>query len=121
MLPLSLLLAMRAASVTSPHKKDEDRTLTFSRWKRDFNQPVFMHPLVFISGVTVLGLLFAVQEWIDERMWGYHIKATLLLRAWGVQYFLWGVLCWVMWITLRDKINNGGLRTILLIFVPLGF
>ncbi len=80
-----------------------------------------MHPLLFISGATVLGLLFAVQEWVDSRSWNYHVNLSLLLNAWGVQYFLWGTICWIMWLLLRPQINNAGLRTILLLFVPLSF
>jgi hypothetical protein len=78
-----------------------------------------MHPVIFIGGATVLGVLFALQEWLDTRFWNYHIKLSLLANAWGVQYFLWGVLCWVMWFTLRDKINSATWRTILFLFVPL--
>jgi hypothetical protein len=78
-----------------------------------------MHPVIFIGGATVLGVLFALQEWLDTRFWNYHIKLSLLANAWGVQYFLWGVLCWVMWFTLRGKINSATWRTILFLFVPL--
>ena len=26
-----------------------------------------------------------------------HISFTLLMAAWGVQYLLWGAICWVLW------------------------
>jgi signal transduction histidine kinase len=78
-----------------------------------------MHPLIFISGVTSLGLLFALQEWISSRFWNYHVELSLLLEAWGVQYFIWGVLCWILWWTLKSRINTANLKTILFLFLPL--
>lgn len=54
-----------------------------------------MHPLIFISGAVSLGLLFAIQEWIYSRSWNEHVKLSLLAEAWGVQFFIWGVLCWI--------------------------
>jgi two-component system, LytTR family, sensor kinase len=78
-----------------------------------------MHPAIFISGAVLLGFLFALQEWISSRFWNYHINLRLLLAAWGVQYLLWGVLCWLIWWQLRPQINNATLRTILTFFLPL--
>jgi two-component system, LytTR family, sensor kinase len=65
-----------------------------------------MHPAVFIGGAVLLGVLFALQEWISARFWNYHVHLGLLLAAWGVQYFLWGVLCWLLWWKLRPQINR---------------
>lgn len=56
-----------------------------------------MHPAVFIGGFVSIGMLFALQEWFSTRMWGYHFAASLLVEAWGVQYLIWGVLCWLLW------------------------
>lgn len=80
-----------------------------------------MHPLIFISGATSLGLLFALQEWNSRlRFWNEpHVALSLLLQAWGAQYFIWGILCWILWWTLRYRINTANLKTILLFFVPL--
>jgi len=60
-------------------------------------QPLFMHPVVFISSAVALGVLFAGQEWMYMRQWNYPIHAALLMKVWGVQYFLWGVVCWLLW------------------------
>jgi len=98
-------------------QKVEDLKLKF--WKKDFSQPVFMHPAIFISGAVLLGCLFALQEWVYSHSWNYHINLRLLLVAWGVQYFLWGVLCWIIWWQFRSQINNATPRTILTIFLPL--
>jgi signal transduction histidine kinase len=93
--------------------------LTFSRWKNETNQPLLMHPLVFISGATSLGFLFALQEWIHARLWDSHLTLSLLMKAWGAQYFIWGVLCWIGWWTLREHIYNAGWKKLLLFFFPL--
>jgi len=78
-----------------------------------------MHPLVFISGATSLGLLFALQEWIHSRLWNSHLSLSLLMKAWGAQYFIWGVLCWVGWWTLRSHIYNADWKKLLWFFLPL--
>lgn len=78
-----------------------------------------MHPAIFISGAVSLGALFALQEWISSRFWNYHVHLGLLFQAWGVQYFLWGAICWLIWWKLRSQINSANLRTMLLVFVPL--
>jgi hypothetical protein len=82
-----------------------------------------MHPLIFISGATSLGFLFALQEWNSRmRFWNeQHVTLSLLLLAWGAQYFIWGILCWILWWTLRSKIYTANLKNILLVFVPLSF
>jgi two-component system, LytTR family, sensor kinase len=97
----------------------EGKDLTFSRWKNETNQPLLMHPLIFIAGATSLGLLFALQEWISSRFWNYHVALSLLLQAWGAQYFIWGVLCWILWWTLRSQIYSASVKKMLLFFFPL--
>jgi two-component system LytT family sensor kinase len=86
----------------------------------DGDQPFFMHPVIFLAGAVLLGALFALQEWISSRFWNYHVHLGLLLEAWGVQYFLWGMFCWLIWWKLRPQINNATLRTMLTLFLPLG-
>src|SRR5579871_4270626 len=78
-----------------------------------------MHPAIFIGAAVSLGCLFALQEWISSRFWNYQIHLGLLLQAWGVQYFIWGVICWVIWWKLSPQINNATLRTMLTFFLPL--
>ena len=56
-----------------------------------------MHPAIFVSASVLLGTLFALQEWITVHLWSYHIGLRILFAAWWVQYFLWGVLCWLLW------------------------
>lgn len=78
-----------------------------------------MHPVIFTGGAVLLGALFALQEWISSRFWNYHIHLGLLFEAWGVQYFLWGLLCWLIWWKLRSQIDHANLRTMLTVFAPL--
>jgi len=56
-----------------------------------------MHPAIFIGSSVVLGVVFALQQWMSMRMWNYQLPPLLLVEAWGGQYLLWGVLCWVLW------------------------
>ncbi len=78
-----------------------------------------MHPAIFVGAAVSLGCLFALQEWISSRFWNYHVQLGLELQAWGVQFFIWGVLCWILWWTLSPQINNATLRTMLTVFLPL--
>ena len=72
-------------------------------------QPVFMHPAVFIGGSVLLGVLFALQEWMGMRLWSYHVPLVLELEAWGLQYLLLGVICWIVWWRLGERIQQASL------------
>lgn len=52
-------------------------------------------------------------------LWGYHIGLALLLEAWGVQYLLWGVLCWGLWRWLGPQIQRASITWILTRALPL--
>jgi hypothetical protein len=56
-----------------------------------------MHPLVFVMGSALLGVLFALQNWISVRRMNVHVGLPLLLEAWCVEYLLWGLMCWLLW------------------------
>lgn len=60
-------------------------------------QPVFMHPGIFLPSCVLLGTLFALQEWMNLRQWGYHVGAAILFEAWGVEFLILGILCWLFW------------------------
>jgi two-component system, LytTR family, sensor kinase len=78
-----------------------------------------MHPAIFVSASVLLGLLFALQEWMSVRLWSYHIGMRLLLEAWGLQYFLWGVLCWLLWRWLGQRIQQAKTFCIITRVLPL--
>jgi hypothetical protein len=68
-----------------------------------------MHPAIFISLSTVLGFFFGVQEWVNLHAWGMHTAFLVLMKAWCMQYFIWGVLCWCLWRLLGNRIQHAGL------------
>jgi two-component system LytT family sensor kinase len=78
-----------------------------------------MHPAIFVGASVLLGVLFALQEWMSVRLWNYHIGIRLLLEAWGLQYFLWGVLCWLLWRWLGLRIQQAKALCIITRVLPL--
>jgi len=78
-----------------------------------------MHPVIFVCASTLLGFSFALQEWMSVRQWNYHIGIRLLLAAWGFQYFLWGILCWLLWRWLGTRIQQANLFWIITRVLPL--
>jgi two-component system LytT family sensor kinase len=83
------------------------------------SQPLFMHPAVFIGASVMLGVLFALQEWMSMHMWSYHVPLLLLFKAWGLQYFLWGVICWLLWWRLGRRIQQAAPFCIVTRILPL--
>ena len=83
--------------------------------------PPFLHPVAFVGAFTLLGMLFALQEWVSLHSWNNHIYITLklVMAAWCVHYFLWGVICWLLWWQLRQPIQKAGLFSIVAYFLPL--
>lgn len=81
--------------------------------------PFFMHPAIFIGSSVLVGLLFALQEYLNARRWGYRIALLFLSEMWGMQFLLWGVICWLLWRFLRSFIVNAGLGTLLARILPL--
>ena len=47
--------------------------LTVKITKPNRVNPVFMHPAIFIPSWVILGALFALQELLNLRRWGYDI------------------------------------------------
>jgi len=77
-----------------------------------------MHPAFIIPGFTLIGFLFAAQEWIDARHMNYEIGGTFVFEAWTLQYFLWGVIWWLLWRTFRPFILKASLAQMLTIALP---
>jgi signal transduction histidine kinase len=77
-----------------------------------------MHPAIFIGGFVALGILFALQVFMGDRMWSYKLDLALLLEIWGVQYFLWGVICWLLWFWLGPQIQTAPLPRTVAVAVP---
>jgi len=66
-------------------------------------------------------MLFALQEWVSLHSWYSHVLVTigLLLEAWGVQYFLLGLMCWLLWWKLGEQIQRVSLFSMLVLVQPL--
>lgn len=81
--------------------------------------PILMHPAVFISASVLLGVLFALQEWVSTLRMGTHIPIPVILSAWSFHFFLWGSILWCTWALFEKEIQYGSLKTILIGFLPL--
>ena len=82
-------------------------------------QPIFMHPAIFISASVLLGEMFALEEWVDMKLWSYPISLMLLLKGWGLQYLLWGVLCWLLWWWMGERFQQAKWPYILTRVLPI--
>jgi hypothetical protein len=100
-------------------KKAEDHFLNKLWRNARLKPPVFMNPAIFISAFVLLGTLFAVQEWINLRQWGYHIGFSILIKSWGTQFLLWGILCWLLWRLLGTVIQRASVFYIVTRILPL--
>jgi hypothetical protein len=77
-----------------------------------------MHPIVFLGAWLALGGLFALQEYVGMRSWGYQGHFAKVLAAWIVHFFFWGLICQVMWHRFRDTIQRANLTYILTRVAP---
>ena len=100
-------------------EKVEGHPLRSPLGKNAHFQPALMHPAIFVSLSVVLGLLFALQDWMNLRAWGYHVSTPILLESWGMEYFLWGALCWLLWWGLRTQIQKVRVSCIITRVLPL--
>lgn len=82
-------------------------------------EPLFMNPAIFIGTAVCLGFLFALQEWVFSRSMGSHWGAAIFFEVWGLHFFLWGSICWLLWRLFRDSVQSAGVAKMLLFFLPL--
>jgi hypothetical protein len=82
---------------------------------------VGMRPIPFLASFLIVGALFALQQWLGMRIWYPKSTASLwpALSAWELQYLLWGIFCWFLWLWLGDSLQKAGWRYILLRIVPI--
>lgn len=102
-----------------PESSEGDDSFTPMRADESYHRPAFMHPAIFISGSTLLGLIFAAQEWENMRHAGYALGPAIVFETWGVQYFLWGVICWVLWRMSRRFIQKMSVLHMITVAFPL--
>jgi two-component system LytT family sensor kinase len=82
-------------------------------------EPRFVHPAIFIPAYVCVGLLYALHDWIFMRQWGYHSDPAVALSEWGVQFLLWGTICWLMWCFLKPAIEQANITRMVTWFLPL--
>ncbi|MDE3200178.1 MAG: histidine kinase [Acidobacteriota bacterium] len=75
---------------------------------RERSKPLILHPAIFISAFMLIGLLFALQQWIEMRIWYPQAPISILIvcGAWMLQYFVWGVFCWSLWFWLGPRLRK---------------
>ena len=78
-----------------------------------------MHPAIFIPAWVILGVLFALQNWLNLRRWGYHMRASVLFTAWGTEFLIWGILFWLLWRFLRTFVVRANAVDMLTKALPL--
>jgi len=83
-------------------------------------EPRKLRLVPFLGSFLAVALLFAVQQYLGARMWypKAHVKLPLILAAWELQYFLWGVFSWALWRWNGDKLRRAGWRYLLGVMLP---
>jgi signal transduction histidine kinase len=79
---------------------------------------LWTHPVIFVAAFTLLGLLFAAQEWLHLSHSGYHIGPGIVFGSWGSQYLIWGIISWVLWRLFRPFIQKASVVQILTVVFP---
>lgn len=82
---------------------------------------VLTHPVVFVAAFSLIGILFAAQEWLHLYHSGYHISAALVFGSWGSQYLIWGIISWALWRLFRSFIQTASVLRIVTIALPVSF
>jgi len=82
-------------------------------------RPWFLHPAAFLTAWVLLGVLFALQEYVSVRTWHYPINYLKLLVPWSLYFFLWGIFCQIMWWKFRPFIGRATTKSILLWVIPI--
>jgi two-component system LytT family sensor kinase len=84
-------------------------------------EPRKMRLIPFMGAFLAVGLLFAVQQLLNARIWypKMHHNPLLVIGAWEVQYLLWGLICWALWRWHGEKLRRAGWRYLLFVMGPL--
>jgi two-component system, LytTR family, sensor kinase len=77
-----------------------------------------MHPAFYIPAFTLLGILFALQEWTNMAREGYSVDPVQVFESWGLQYFLWGTITWLLWRAFRPFIQTVNAVRMLTVVLP---
>jgi two-component system, LytTR family, sensor kinase len=77
--------------------------------------------LPFLGSFLAVALLFAAQQLLNARIWypKTHLNSAMIIAAWELQYFVWGVICWALWRWHGEKLRRAGWRYLLFVMGPL--
>ena len=89
------------------------------QWRDAPDTPTILHPAVFIGCSVLIGMLFALQEWLIWHRMGTRLGIPAFAVVHGLDFFLWGSICWSMWALLRERIRLAGIVAIVAGFLPL--
>jgi hypothetical protein len=56
-----------------------------------------VHPAVFTLVCLAVGLSLALGDWVNLLRFGFHVDAGIHFGAWGVEFLISGILCWIFW------------------------
>lgn len=87
----------------------------------DHSHPFILQPAMFIGGFLLVGLLFAIQSWLNLRMWyrNIPISSLVLVAAWELQYLAWGLFCWALWFWRGQTLQKAGWKYLTVRILPL--
>jgi two-component system, LytTR family, sensor kinase len=77
-----------------------------------------MHPVIFLAGWLLLGLLFSIQDYTMSRFWGRRIYFSRLFFAEEAYYCLWGIICLAMGWKLWRVLQRDSLKAVLIWLIP---
>lgn len=87
--------------------------------RADPTRPLFMHPVIFLSGWVALGILFGVQESMEMSLGDWKVPLWYPFASWIVDYLIWGLICLALWHFLRANIQSATSRQMVLRYLPL--
>lgn len=114
-------VASSERSLVSGKRNPATESITRAGATESTRRTILMHPAFFVTASTLVGLLFALQEWGHMSMEGYQISPRVVLESWGLQYFLWGIIGWVLWRLFRGFIQSASIAQMFLIVLPVSF
>jgi two-component system LytT family sensor kinase len=115
--PLKPRGSLENPPITAPESRGiETAIMRINESRKD---PLFMNPAIFIGTAVCLGFVFALQEWVFSRRMGSHWGPTIFFEVWGLHFFLWGTICWLLWRLLRHTVQRASVAVMLLGFLPL--
>ena len=87
--------------------------------RADPTRPLFMHPVIFLSGWAALGILFGLQEAVEMSSGDSRLPLWYPFASWTIDFLIWGLICLALWHFLRSGIQSATPRQMVLRYLPL--